>query len=207
MYFIIMSWAPLWLLHRSRKPVTSVAIGQFLLFSREAYWGIGGHAAVKNRIMEDLWLGAEIAKHGGRHLAVDLSDLVSCHMYDSLGAIWEGLTRALYGVSALSVAALSGLLVAGYSCFLAPFFWGWKLVFDSALLPVWGPVVIVQVALLYIMRGMVDRRFKESMLSTLLYPLGITFIIAVVINGMARQLSGAGVSWKKRVYDKGSSVE
>jgi hypothetical protein len=45
------------------------------------------------------------------------------------------------------------------------------------------------------------------MLSTLLFPLGITFIIAVVINGMARQLSGAGVSWKKRTYDKDSLVE
>jgi hypothetical protein len=53
----------------------------------------------------------------------------------------------------------------------------------------------------------VDARFKESLLATILFPLGITFIIAAVINGMARQLSGAGVSWKKRIYDKGSSVE
>ena len=97
--------------------------------------------------------------------------------------------------------------MVGYLCFLAPFFWGWKLVFDSALLPAWGPVVILQVALLFIMRRWVDARFKESLLSTVLFPLGIAFIIAVVINGMARHLSGAGVSWKKRIYDKGSSVE
>jgi chlorobactene glucosyltransferase len=206
-YFIIMSWAPLWLLHRSAKPVASVAIGQFLLFSKKDYWAIGGHRAVKNRITEDLYLGAEIAKNGGRHLAVDLSDLVSCRMYNSFGAVWDGLTRALYAVSSISLAALAGLLVVGYSCFLAPFYWLWKMAFDSAFVPLWAPLVIFQVALLFIMRRWVDARFKESVLSTLLFPLGITFIIAVVLNGMARQVSGAGVSWKKRIYDKGSSVE
>jgi chlorobactene glucosyltransferase len=206
-YFIILTLAPLWWLHRSSRPVASVAVGQFLLFSRKAYWDIGGHAAVKNRITEDLYLGAEIANNGGRHLAVDLSDLVSCRMYGSYSAVWEGLTRAIYAVSAISFAALGVLLVVGYISFLAPFFWLWKMAFDSASLPVWGPLVILQVTLLFIMRRWVDTRFKESVLSTILFPLGITFIIAVVINGMARQLSGAGVSWKKRVYDKSSSVE
>ena len=206
-YFIIMSWAPLWWLHRSDKPIASVAIGQFLLFSKKAYWDIGGHAAVKNRITEDLYLGAEIAQKGGRHLAVDLSDLVSCRMYDSFGAVWDGLTRALYAVSSISLAALAGMLTAGYICFLAPFFWLWKMGSSPVFVPAWGPLVIFQVALLFIMRRWVDARFKESLLSTLLFPLGITFIIAVVINGMARQLSGASVSWKKRIYDKSSSVE
>jgi len=206
-YFIILSLAPLWWLHRPSKPVASVAIGQFLLFSSKAYWDIGGHEVVKNRITEDIYLGAEIAKYGGRHLAVDLSDLVSCHMYDSFGAVWDGLTRALYAISSISLAALAGLLLIGYIGFLAPFFWLWKIAFASAFLPVWSPLVILQVALLFIMRRWVDSRFKESVLSTVLFPLGITFIIAVVLNGMARQLSGTGVSWKKRVYDKKSSVE
>ena len=206
-YFIIMSWAPLWWLQNSARPVASVAIGQFLLFSKKAYWGIGGHEAVKNRITEDLYLGAEIAKKGGKHLAVDLSDLVSCRMYDSFGAIWDGLTRALYGVSSISLAALAGMLAAGYMCFLAPFFWLWKMGASAVFVPAWGPLVLFQVTLLFIMRRWVDARFKESLFSTLLFPLGITFIIAVVINGMARQLSGAGVSWKKRIYDKGSSIE
>ena len=206
-YFIILSLAPLWWLHRSPKPAASVAIGQFLLFCARDYWDVGGHEAVKNRITEDLYLGAKITQNGGRHLAVDLSDLVSCHMYNSLSAVWEGLTRALYAVSSISFWALAGLLVAGYISFLAPFYWLWKLLFDSTFLPVWGPLVIFQVALLFIMRRWVDARFKESLLATILFPLGITFIIAAVINGMARQLSGAGVSWKKRIYDKGSSVE
>ena len=56
LYFVIMSWLPIWWLHRVRKP--SLAIGQFLLFPREDYWKIGGHRVVKSRILEDVWLGA-----------------------------------------------------------------------------------------------------------------------------------------------------
>jgi len=206
-YFILMSLVPMWWLHRSSKKLPSVAYGAFFLFPADAYWGFGGHEAVKSRILEDIWLGLEVSRHGGRHLAVDLSDVVACHMYSNLGTTWEGLTRCLYGVSAMSVAALSGLLVVGYITLLAPLYWLWKELFASASLPLWGPLVIFQVMLLFIMRGLVDSRFKESLLSTLLYPLGITFIVAVVIYGMALQVTGASVSWKKRVYHKTSSAE
>ena len=57
------------------------------------------------------------------------------------------------------------------------------------------------------MRRMVDSCFRESLLSTLSYPLGMAFLVIVVLYGMARQVAGVGVSWKKRVYDKASSVE
>ena len=206
-YFLIMCLVPLWWLQRAPTPAASVAIGQFLLFSKQAYWGIGGHEAVKNRITEDLYLGIEITKKGGRHLAVDLSDLVSCRMYNSAGGAWDGLTRALYGVTSISSVGLTALLAVGYLTFLAPFYWLWRVLFSYTVMPEWAPLVIIQVALLFIMRRWVDARFKESRLSTVLFPLGITFVIAVVINGMGRQLAGAGVSWKKRTYDKESSVE
>jgi chlorobactene glucosyltransferase len=205
-YFVMLAWAPLWWLHASKKPVASIAIGQFLLFPRGVYWAMGGHEVVKNRVVEDLWLGAEVAKRGGRHLAVDLSEVVSCRMYAGLGAIWEGLTRALYGVTAISPWALAGLLAAGYAVYLAPFLWLFRLAFFAGV-PVWAPVVLIQVLLILAMRRAVDARFRESALSTLLFPFGIALLIAIVINGMARQLSGSGVSWKKRTYDKGSTAE
>ncbi len=206
-YFIIMSWAPLWWLQQSSKPIASVAIGQFLLFSRKAYWDIGGHEAVKDRITEDLFLGAEIAKNGGRHLAADLSDVVSCRMYDSLNSVWSGLSRTLYGVSSISSIALAALVIIGYTCFVWPFFLLGRVAFSSSYIPVWAPLVIFQVGMLFIMRRWVDARFKESPVSTAFFPLGMVFLIAIVINGMARQLAGASVSWKQRVYARREPVE
>jgi chlorobactene glucosyltransferase len=201
-YFLIMSLIPLWLLHSSRKSLPSLAIGQFLLFSADAYWKIGGHEAVKSRVTEDVYLGIAISKAGGRHLAVDLSDLVNCHMYTSIGDAWKGLSRALYGVSSVSYLGLSLLLVLGCATLLVPFYWLIKLLLTTGTLPQWGPLVILQITLLFIMRRWVDAHFKEGWLATLLYPLGIIFLIAIVINGMGRRLAGASVSWKKRSYDE-----
>ena len=90
LYFILMSWLPLWWLQRPGTHRPSLAIGQFLLFPTDEYWRIGGHKAVKSRILEDVWIGIETHRHGGRHVAVDLSTVVACNMYRDLGEMWEG---------------------------------------------------------------------------------------------------------------------
>ncbi|MHB8086480.1 MAG: glycosyltransferase family 2 protein, partial [Dehalococcoidia bacterium] len=72
-YFAQMAWFPLWFFHSSKKPMPTMIIGQFILFNKDDYWSIGGHEAVKSRIMEDVWFGIEMSGHGRRTLAVDLS--------------------------------------------------------------------------------------------------------------------------------------
>jgi chlorobactene glucosyltransferase len=196
-YFVIMSWFPLWWLQRSDHPRPSLAIGQFLLFPTKAYWEFGGHKAVKARILEDVWLGVEVNRHGGRHIAVDLSPVVSCHMYRSLGATWRGLTKSIYSIAAISRIALLGLLVAGYAFFLAPFYW---------LFNAWEPIVIFQVSAIVVMRWLVDKRFKESIVSPVFHPVVFSFLILNVLYAGSRQVVGAGVHWKERLYSKESSV-
>ena len=207
LYFVILSWLPLWWLQRSKEPKPSLAIGQFLLFPTEEYWRFGGHKAVKSRILEDVWLGIEVNRHGGRHLAVDLSPVVSCNMYQSLGAMWEGFIKWIYSVAALSRAALVGLLVAGYAFFLAPFYWLWNDLFVATAPTGWRHIVIFQVAVIIVMRWLVDKRFKEPVISTLLHPVGFSFLFLVGLYAGSRQIVGAGVRWKKRLYGRESYVE
>jgi chlorobactene glucosyltransferase len=108
MYFVILGWLPLWWLQRAKTPKPSLAIGQFLLFPRDEYWRMGGHKAVQSRIAEDVWLGIEVCRHGGRHVAVDLSSVVECNMYRNIGAAWHGLGRSIYSVTAMSPLGCSG---------------------------------------------------------------------------------------------------
>jgi chlorobactene glucosyltransferase len=206
-YFVIMSWLPIWWLQRSSHLRPSLAIGQFLLFPTEEYWRIGGHKAVKTRILEDVWLGIEVNRHGGQHVAVDLSPVVSCHMYRSLGATWKGLGRSIYSVAAISRTALLGLLVAGYAFFLAPFYWLWNELFVAATPNPWQPIIIFQVVVIIVMRWLVDKRFKESTISSFLHPLGFSFLILTVLYAGSRQAVGAGVHWKERLYSKEIGVE
>jgi chlorobactene glucosyltransferase len=206
LYFVIMSWLPLWWLQRSSHLRPSLAIGQFLFFPTEEYWRIGGHKAVKSRILEDVWLGIEINRGGGRHVAVDLSPIVSCHMYHGVGAIWEGATKWIYSVAALSRLTLVGLVIAGYAFFLAPFYWLWNELFVVAVPSAWQPIVIFQVAAIVVMRWLVDKRFNEPIISTFLHPIGFSFLILTGLYAGSRQAVGAGVHWKERLYDKESSV-
>ncbi len=207
LYFVIMSWLPLWWLQRSKKLKPSLAIGQFLLFPTKEYWRIGGHKAVRSRILEDVWLGVEINRYGGRHVAVDLSPVVSCNMYQNVGAMWEGFIKWMYSVAALSRAALVGLLVAGYAFFLAPFYWLWNDLFVVAAPSSWRPIIIFQVVMIIVMRWLVDRRFKEPVISTFLHPIGFSFLILTALYAGSRQVVGAGVRWKKRLYGEESCVE
>lgn len=205
LYFVIMGWLPIWWLHRSRKPRPSLAIGQFLLFPREDYWKIGGHQAVKSRIIEDVWLGVEINRSGSRHIAIDLSPVVSCNMYRSVGAMWEGFAKWMYSVAALSRLGLALLLAAGYVFYLAPFYWLWRELFVAPT--GWGGVIVFQVVVIFGMRWLVDSRFKEPMVSFILHPLGFSFLILTAFYAGSRQVVGAGVRWKNRLYSKESAIE
>lgn len=207
LYFIILSWLPLWWLQRRKKPKPSLAIGQFLLFPKEDYWRIGAHRAVKSRVLEDVWLGIEVHRHGGRQLTVDLSPVVSCHMYHSLGAMWEGFVKWIYSVAALSSAALVGLMIAGYIFFLAPFYTLSKALFVVATSTGWRSLLILQVAMILFMRLLVGKHFKESVVSALLHPFGFSFLFLACIYATSRRIVGARVHWKKRLYGGRSGVE
>jgi hypothetical protein len=100
-------------------------------------------------------------------------------------------------VAAVSRAGLLGLLIAGYAFFLAPFYW----LFNS-----WEPIVIFQVSAIVFMRFLVDKRFKEPIISTVFHPIGFSILILNVIYAGSRQAVGAGVHWKQRLYSKESNI-
>ncbi len=204
MYFFILSWAPLWWLARGSKPKATFAIGQFLLFDAKFYWSMDGHAVVKSRIIEDVWLGAEVVRRGGRQVAVDLSPVFATRMYDTMGGMWEGLVKWTYSVAVFSLPALVGIMTLGAVVFLVPFYSLWQAVTSAS--PVL-PLTLFQVAVIFFMRCLADSRFGESVVATILHPIGLVIWLAAATWGMVRALTGTGVSWKKRVYDRTSEIE
>jgi chlorobactene glucosyltransferase len=206
-YFIILGWLPFWWLHRSRKPKPSMAIGQFLLFPSDEYWRIGGHKAVQNKIVEDVWMGIEISRHGGRHIAVDLSPVVSCNMYRDFGSMWHGLGKSIYAITAMAPVGLLALLLAAYFFYIAPFFWLWHGFFTIPETILWRGIVILQIVVMLFMRWLVDNRFQEPAVSIWFHPFGMLFYFANVLYAGGRWLVGAGVTWKERFYGKESTIE
>jgi len=207
MYFVLLSFTPLWFLSKFSKPKPAVAIGQFLLFKKEAYWGIGGHAAVKSKIIEDVWLGVEICRRGGRHLAIDLSNIVSCNMYRSMGDMWEGWVKWMYSVFVLSPVALIGILIIAYTLFLSPYLLLYHELFMLPEPSPWRLLLILQVLIIVCMRITVDIKFRESVLSGIMNPFGFAYLVLAAVFTMVRQLVGRGVRWKDRVYSQKSGIQ
>ncbi|MCS7178708.1 MAG: glycosyltransferase family 2 protein [Anaerolineae bacterium] len=97
-FWCFFSFLPLALAHRVRMPALSLTNGQWMLFRRSAYMGIGGHAAVRNHPVDDIALGQRVKARGLRWRIVDLGDFVSCRMYASFRAALEGFTKNLFAV-------------------------------------------------------------------------------------------------------------
>lgn len=76
-----------------RRRPRAFANGQFMLFRRDAYEALGGHAAVKDELLEDLAL-ARLTVKAGRRLSVLLADgMVRCRMYESWPEFQRGWKR------------------------------------------------------------------------------------------------------------------
>lgn len=205
-YFMLLYWMPLWWLQRSERALPSVAIGQFLFFSAQEYRSIGGHEAVKSRIVEDVWLAREMARHHYRQLTLDLSSLVSCQMYREFGSMWDGIARWLYTVASLSVFGLIVMMVVVTLLFLAPFLWLAHGLLLSEPAFSWQMLVGLQVVILLLARFLVGRRFSQPKSSIVLHPIGIGLLLLVGFYASFQHLTGAGVRWKGRVYDPESRI-
>ena len=82
-------------LRRTNDPAdpTAFAAGPFMLFRRDAYEAVGGHAAIADVVVEDLTLARRIKGSGRRLRYLVGTDLVDLRMYRNLAALWEGWTK------------------------------------------------------------------------------------------------------------------
>lgn len=99
----LVTWAwvallPLAWQQRSTRPSLSAANGQLLVVDAAAYRAIGGHAAVRDRVVEDVALMATMRRNGFRAWTVDGSALAYCRMYDGAGAVVDGYGKSLWAV-------------------------------------------------------------------------------------------------------------
>jgi glycosyltransferase involved in cell wall biosynthesis len=74
----------------------AAANGQFILILREVYQAVGGHAAVKGEVLEDVALAKRVKEAWHKIYFAAPMGVVQTRMYRSLGAMWEGWTKNLY---------------------------------------------------------------------------------------------------------------
>ena len=81
---------------RSAKPLDKIANGQFIVMSRQTYAAIGGHAAVRDHVAEDLRLAQLVTARGLHAHMVLARDHLTTRMYASLAEIRRGWGKNVY---------------------------------------------------------------------------------------------------------------
>ncbi len=205
LHFTVMAYLPLALANGpSRNPAFGLGNGQFMFFRRTAYEAIGGHGAVKDRILEDVLLARTIKAAGYRLVVADGSAVVSCRMYRSTGETWRGLAKTLYAFFFYSLLFATFMIILQFALFVAPYcFLLW-----TALHPeLWGKaewllLPAVQAALMLAVRFALAARFREPLLDSLWQPLSFLFYFGATIYAIWLRYAGGGVTWKGRRYTK-----
>src|SRR5699024_10150998 len=86
----------LWRVEDPDYPEVAAANGQFMSFWADDYRRIGGHSAVRNRIVEDLAL-AKVAKQYCLQLLPRFAvDSIHCRMYRSGREVLDGFSKNAY---------------------------------------------------------------------------------------------------------------
>ena len=87
---------PLWLIAATRAPGLSFAIGQFVMFKRQAYEAIGGYSSVSEHISDDIFVVRELKKAGFHLIFLDIRKYVRCQMYKGYRASFDGICKNIY---------------------------------------------------------------------------------------------------------------
>lgn len=192
-----LSFFPLFLAHRLKSPSLTVTIGQFMLFRREAYRAIGGHAAVRGAVADDFVLGRAVKAAGMRWWFLDGSDSLTCRMYRSLPSAYRGLVKSL-------------LPAFGNRVLFFAFVWSWLAVvfleppvvlFLSALGTTRSAaalhLAVLEVGLSLLLWTLVVLRLRYPAHLVILYPLVIAAAVVTAFSSLLAALRGK-VLWKGR---------
>lgn len=187
----------------ARRAEDVIANGQFMLLSRVAYDTIGGHAAVRGKVAEDLALAQRLFRSGRRVVLVMGQEQLSTHMYASLAELVRGWGKNVYagGVDAMPGGAVGRLLfpvVLPVVPLMSVTPW---LALGAAAIGLlgggWLPWSVLCILASIVWWILIYRGFHQRVWLALLYPIGAAVVLYIIVRAIAR---GRRVAWKDREY-------
>ena len=168
-----------------------MANGQYLLFDRETYFQIGGHAAVRESVVEDAAF-ARIMKRECRPISVYRAEnALEIRMYTGFRSLWEGYTKN--AVRLVRLAPVYGSLTAVLTALNASAFF--RLV---QVRNVRHGLVLLGIPAIVLSRWY--RLFGTPRAYAALYPLAAIVFHAITFESARRTFSPRGTRWRGRRY-------
>ncbi len=168
------------------KPFVA-ANGQFMLFDRQTYDSVGGHAAVAAKVVEDMELARRVKAENIPMMTALGGDRVSCTMYEGFNDAVEGFTKNFYPGFDAPVTPFLLLIFFLAVLFTAPLFLP---LYKTFLWPLAIPVLM--------QRFVLARTTKDSVfLSLLLHPFQMLVMVYVALRSVVAA-KRKNITWKGR---------
>lgn len=197
MAMVVLAYLPVKLAHDFYHPLTAAANGQCMTFRRAAYDTVGGHAAVRNAIVEDMQLARRI-KAAGLHLRMaDGAGLLSCRMYRDGRAAIDGYTKNILAGHGNRVSLLALSTLFHWTVFLFP--WVWFAAGSSWTLPGWPIWPLGLVAAGITVRTVTAQSTHQRTEDALLTPVSVMLFTWIAARAIHWRMRYGGVLWKGRV--------
>lgn len=185
---------PVAAMHSARLPRVALALGPFMVVTRAAYDRVGGHAARRSEVVDDVGMSRAVKRSGGRVRLANGTAVACTSWYPDLRGIWNGFSKNAFG------ALDRNELLAALTCFglvpllLAPFI---RLVGGLAGAGV-PAEVWVQIALFLLARLVTSVAGRDPVWSIVFHPVTVLFWGATLLGSAWLVQRGSSVEWKGR---------
>lgn len=209
---VVIAYLPVLAAHHLPWRVFSAANGQCLLFRRAAYERVGGHAAVRGDIVEDVALAARIKGAGLRLRMADGAGLIACRMYRDWPQVRDGFAKNILAGHGGQPAWLLLSTLFHWLVFVFPWLWaiggwglgigvwelsvgGWALVFAPWSFPV--SLVCLGVGVRALTAAVTGQRVRDA----LLMPVSVLLMTVIAARSLYWRYTG-GPRWKGRALQE-----
>ena len=177
----------------NQRSKVAAANGQYLMIRREAYDAIGGHAAVRGEVLEDVALARRVKDAGRRIYFARGTEIARARMYRSFGEMWSGWTKNLYPL-------LGGRMRDVASELLLAVPWAPLILICDGFID--RRIALMGVLLLVLWHVQYGRRLRRNRypMSSILYFVPAALMYAGVVWQSAMAHRKGAVEWKGRVF-------
>lgn len=169
-----------------------LANGQYMLFRRDEYFRIGGHAAVRGSLIEDVAMARHVAGQGVAVALLRAEDAVAVRMYIDLAGLWEGFAKN--AVRFVTVSPRTGVptVVAALSFLSA---------LPAALrghAPLHRRLALLLVPAVSLLPW--ERRFGVPLVYAFLFPVSAIVFQVLALDATRRSVRRSATVWRGRRY-------
>lgn len=195
MGFSILAYLPVLAIHHIPWPVFAAANGQCLFFRREAYLKIGGHAAIKNKIVDDMAFAYAVKRNKLRLRMADANGLIQTRMYQNWPQARDGFAKNILAGHGDSVILLLFSAFFHWWLFIVPWFLlaSSILVFRFSLVTEYCLLVTVSI----LTRALTAATSRQRIHDAIFMPVSVFLMTLIAFQSIRWRFTG-GPQWKGR---------